>query len=177
MSEDCFYCKAVEGTLDLYKIYEDKDFMAVLNQRPAAIGQIILFPKKHHAIFEAMPDYEVGNMFSLANKMSRVIFETIGCQGTNILLNSGIVAGQESSHVSLHIIPRGEDDGINLQWKAKPMNEEEMSTIEIQLKQACETIGSFEKKEKIIPVKLEKEIEKVKEKADNYLFRQIERIP
>jgi len=176
-SEDCVLCNIEKGELGSYKIYEDEKVIAALAPEPASLGHIILFPKKHYQIIELVPDYEIAYLFNIANKLSIAVFESLGMQGTNILIQNGNPAGQEIPHLAINIIPRKEDDNLNFQWKPKQLDEEEISVVEIQLKQACETIGKFEKEEKKLPLNIEKKIEVIKEKKNNYLFKQLERIP
>lgn len=38
------------------------------------------------------------------------------CEGANIFLSDGEVAGQEVPHVHLHIVPRFKGDGISLSF-------------------------------------------------------------
>ena len=175
--ESCLYCRAMSGKEKLELVYEDKKMVAVMHPEPAVLGHMVVFPKKHTPILETLPDYELGDLFLVASKLSVAVFESLGVQGTNIILQNGTSAGQTVPHVALHIIPRVENDGMNFQWQPKQLSQEEMSTVELQLKEACEGIGEFEKKEATLPIKIEKKIEKIKDKAKNYIMKQIERIP
>ena len=176
---DCILCSAVKGKSKLDKIYEDENFIAVMHPNPAALGHAIIFPKKHYQIFEQIPDYEIASLFNLTNKISIAIFEALQSKGTNIIVQNGVAAGQEIPHVSIHIIPRDENDNLNFQWPPKQLNEEEMSTVELKLKEGAKNIGTFEKEEKKVPIKIEEKTEKIKqpEKGENYLIKQLERIP
>lgn len=177
MTDDCILCKIVKARKDL--IYEDKDAIAVLAEKPAAIGHIIIIPKIHYQIIEQIPDYEIASLLNIANKISSAVFEALQVKGTNIMIQNGVAAGQTIPHVSIHIIPRDENDGINFQWQPKQLNEEQMSTVELNLKKGSESIGQFELEEKKEPIKLEKKTEKIKEtkKGENYLIKHLERIP
>jgi len=177
MSETCVFCQAVKGKVKLEKIYEDDKIAAVLHPRPAAKGHVLVFSKKHYNILEQIPDYEIGEIFKKVNKISIAAFEGVKAQGTNIIIQNGVAAGQEIPHVSVNIIPRKENDGINFQWQPKQLTEEEMSTVELQLKEEAEKIGGFEKEEKKEPVKLDKKAEKLKADEENYLIKKLIRIP
>ena len=172
----CVLCNELKSGKN--KIYEDKKVCAVINPKPASPGHIILFPKKHYQIFEQIPDFEVSHLFEIANKLSTAVFESLKVQGTNIMIQNGVSAGQSIPHVCLHIIPRNENDGINFQWQPKQLNEEEMSTVELTLKEETKNIGSFEKEEVKKSIKIEKKTEKIKEsKEENYLIKQLDKIP
>lgn len=177
MSESCLFCQAVKGKTKLEKIYEDDKIVAVLHPRPAARGHVMVFSKKHYNILEQVPDFEVGEIFKKINKISIAAFEGVKAQGTNIIVQNGVAAGQEVPHVSVHIIPRTENDGLNFQWQPKQLTEEEMSTVELQLKKEAETIGDFKKEEKKEPVEIEKKAKKLKVDENNYLVKKLTRIP
>ena len=177
MTDTCVFCQAVKGKTKLEKIYEDDKIIGVLHPRPASKGHIIVFPKTHYNILEQFPDYEVGDLFKKINKISVAAFEGVKAQGTNIIIQNGVAAGQEIPHTSVHIIPRIENDGINFQWKPKQLTEEEMSTVELTLKKEAESIGGFQKEEKKEPIKLEKKPKKVLSDEENYLIKKLQRIP
>ena len=177
MSETCVFCQAAKGKAKLEKVYEDDKIIAVLHPRPAAKGHVLVFSKKHYNILEQIPDFELGEIFKKINKISIAAFEGVKAQGTNIIIQNGIAAGQEVPHVSVHIIPRNENDGLNFQWQPKQLTEEEMSTVELTLKKEAESIGGFQKEEKKAPVKLDKKAEKLKDDEENYLIKKLTRIP
>jgi histidine triad (HIT) family protein len=172
---DCILCDAINEREGL--IYEDKEVFAILSNAPASAGHIILFPKKHYPIIEQIPDYEFAQLFSIANKLSIAVFERVGCSGTNIIIQNGVAAGQTVPHVSLHIIPRRENDNLNFQWAPKQLTEEEMSTVELKIKEEAAKIGAFEKEQKKEAVVIEQKKEKIVSKEENYLIKQLRRIP
>jgi len=176
----CIFCNAVKGETKFRKIYEDAEVFAVAHPRGAAPGHILVFPKKHYQIFEQIPDYEITHLFSVVNKLSIAVFEGIKAEGTNIIIQNGVAAGQEIPHVCIHIIPRKQDDELPLQWKPKRLTEEQMSAVELKLKGAASEIGAFETEKKKEHVKTEKEetkILKAEKEKENYMIRQLERIP
>lgn len=168
----CDLVKAKEGML-----FEDEQLAVMLAPKPATPGHILLVPKQHAAILEQIPDFVIGKLFDKANKVSIAVFETLGAEGTNIIVNNGIAAGQTTNHCVLNVLPRRENDGLNFTWATKQLSEEEMSTIELKLKDESKGIGVFEK-EKPKP-KEEKKPEEVKEahEEENYLLKQLKRLP
>ena len=176
MSE-CIFCNVIKGETELEVIYEDKEVIAIIHPRPAVPGHIFLFPKRHYQIFEQVPDYEISHLFSVANKISIAIFEGIKAAGTNIIMQNGVAAGQEIPHVCIHVIPRNEKDGLNFEWKPKHLTQEQMSSVELKVKKEASEI-SFEKKKKE-PVKLKRTKKQLKadESKENYMLKQLERIP
>jgi histidine triad (HIT) family protein len=168
--EICDMIKAKKGLL-----YEDEQIAIMLAPKPATAGHIILAPKIHAPILEQVPDFIIGKLFDKANKVSIAVFETLGAEGTNIIANNGIAAGQSVNHFLLNVLPRKENDGMNFAWQTKQLSEEEMSTIELKLREESKSIGIFEK-EKEKP-KEAKKPEEIKDEGENYLLKQLERLP
>lgn len=172
---NCEFCQIIEKKISAKMIFEDEKALAILSPHPCCTGHIILMPKEHFSIIEQVPDYLIAHLSKIVNKISIAVFEILQAKGTNILIQNGVAAGQKTNHFMIHIIPRKENDGLDFQWQTKQLNEEQMSTVEIKLKEESKGIGEFEKEEKK-PVKLDKEIEKIN-KEENYLVKQLERIP
>ena len=174
---DCEFCSIVNGELEGEEIYRDDKFVAVLHLKPAAAGHILLFTQHHYPILEQVPDFVVGEMFLVANKLSTTIFETLGAEGTNIIIENGVAAGQGIPHVSVHIIPRRENDGLTkLQWTPKKVNNDEMDVAQYQIKEQAEKVhpSTFEHEAKKEVVKEEKVEVK---KGDDYRINQLRRRP
>ena len=51
----CKTCERIEKGNEL-NIYEDKEVIAFLEEKPEILGQITLSPKKHFPILEQLPD-------------------------------------------------------------------------------------------------------------------------
>jgi diadenosine tetraphosphate (Ap4A) HIT family hydrolase len=47
MMDNCIFCKIVAGEIPSVKIWEDEDFVAVLDILPACKGQTLVLPKRH----------------------------------------------------------------------------------------------------------------------------------
>jgi histidine triad (HIT) family protein len=171
----CAVCDLVKEKKGL--LFEDEQIAVLLAPKPAAAGHVLLVPKQHAAILEQVPDFVVGKLFDKANKVSISVFEALGAEGTNILVNNGVAAGQTANHCVLNVLPRRENDGLGFAWQPKQLSEEEMSTIELKLKDEAKNIGVFEK-EKPIP-REEKKAEEIKEEheEENYLLKQLKRLP
>ena len=168
----CKTCEKIGKEKEL-KIYEDPEIVAFLEEKSSALGHILLLPKKHFPILEQLPDKLIGQILIIANKLSSALFDSIGCHGTNILINNGIAAGQKHSHFSLNIIPRTENDNIKLEWQPKQLSEEEISTTELKLKEHTASVGIIEQ-EKEKPIEIEKKSDIIKGK-DNYLLKHLRR--
>jgi len=172
----CALCEQITQGKDV--LGQNDDIAILLAQEPASEGHLLVVPKKHAAIAEQIPDKVISNMFTTANALSSQLFSQLGFQGTNLLLQNGLAAGQSINHVTLNIIPRKEGDGMNLEWQPKQLSDEEMSQLETTIKADASNIGKFEKQEPKIEPKGETSDQK---KADpnevDYMIEQLKRIP
>ena len=132
--QGCIVCQIVNNQVPSKKIYEDELVMAVMDINGANPGHCFVMPKNHCPIFEQLPDHEIERLFNVSNKISMSIFESLGVQGTNLFVANGLPAGQMVAHFIINVIPRRENDGINLQWQPKMISEEETSLVELKLK-------------------------------------------
>ncbi len=181
---DCEFCSIVNKELEGEELYRDDKVVGVLHLKPAAPGHILVFTAHHYPILEQVPDFEVGHVFSVANKLSTVVFETLGVDGTNIIIENGVAAGQSIPHVVAHIIPRHENDGLKLQWQPKKVGNDEMDIAQHQIKEQTENIhpSAFEKEKTQIVLEEESEgkkgeDKKSQKKKDDYRLSQLRRIP
>lgn len=173
---DCIVCQQIEKKLGV--MYEDADVVAVLSPTPASAGHIIVAPRQHHVILEQVPDWVMGKLFTTANKVSISLFEGLGVHGTNLLIQNGAAAGQTAPHVGVHVIPRVENDNINLLWQPRQLGEEEMSTIELKVKEETKSLAL--EKEPPKPKAEEpkpKKVEYALSDEENYLIKSLRRIP
>ncbi len=158
------------------KLFEDEKVAVVPSSRPASRGHVLVIPKEHYTILEQIPDFLAGHLFSTANRVSTAIFEMLRVNGTNIIIENGIAAGQRVAHFAINIIPRSENDGLGFVWQPKQIADDEMSAAELQLKEQTRNVGGFQKEEKkAIEVNDKEEVIPVDD--SDYLLRQLRRVP
>jgi histidine triad (HIT) family protein len=172
---ECVICQIIEGKVPCKKIYEDDEVLAFLDVNGATNGHTFVVPKKHIPIFEQVPDPLVGKLFSITNKISSALFESLQVQGTNIFIANGVSAGQSVAHFVINVIPRKEGDNINLQWQPKQLSEEEMSTIELKIKEGSKDVGGFDLGQETKVEKKEEKRQSIASSEDNYLWKSVNR--
>jgi histidine triad (HIT) family protein len=168
---DCLFCQLIQKKVNL--MFENDKVFAMLSPEPVAPGHIIVLPKEHAPVIWSVPDFIVADMFKVANKIGVAAFEALGAQGTNMLVQIGPPAGQRDSHTLLNVIPRFENDNLQIGWQPKPSDEGELSKLEGLIKDETKNVGLFER-EKPKPIEMEKPKEMPKE---DYRIRQLRRIP
>ena len=152
-TQQCLFCGIVLGSISSYKIYEDDEFLAVLDINPANLGHVIIISKIH-----VKNIYEVNSkIFDLANLIAKKMKEKLDAD-SNIFVANGENAGQKVEHVIVHIIPRYKDDNINLTWQTRKVSQDKLNEILLILKIQEEKKET--KKEKII-IKVDKKKERM----------------
>ncbi len=174
----CDYCEIAKKKIKAEIIYEDDKVIAVVKDLATSPGQICVFPKEHYTILEMVPNEVVDHLFKVSNKLGIALFESLGVHGTNIIVQNGTAAGQQTPHFCIEIIPRKEGDGLNLEWKPKQLMEEEMDVAYLSLKEEGDkmVITKTEKKKEVIRDK-KTELVLEKEGEENYMLKSLKRIP
>ena len=173
----CDYCDLLERNQGI--LFSDNDVVVAVKETALTPGQLTIFTKEHFTILELVPDKVLAQCALVANKVSIVIFETMGCQGTNIVIENGLSGGQNVPHFALEIIPRRENDNLPLQWLPKQLMDEEMDTAYLMLKEEGDKLVSVGKEEKKKEVAVKNSTEKISSEdgKDNYLLKSLRRLP
>jgi len=161
----CQFCTFLEKPELI--LVEDERAAIILNPEGKVAGQLLVLSKEHTTILEQAEDDLISHLGILSNKASTAVFESLGVQGTNILIANGVDAGQYIPHLALHVVPRRENDGIALSWTAQQTNEEQLSMMELQLTQTSEPAPEPTATPDAQP----------EETSDDYLIQHLKRIP
>lgn len=66
MTENCVFCRIVDGTEPAHIIDEDELSMAILDINPLARGHCLVIPKRHVSWWHDLNEREVTSLFRLA---------------------------------------------------------------------------------------------------------------
>lgn len=127
--DDCIFCKIVNGEIPSKSIYEDEDFRVILDLQPATKGHALILPKEHADNLYQLSDDVAAKVMVLAKKLAIGMTEKLGCDGFNLVQNNGETAGQTVMHFHLHLIPRYQQDGQNINWTPGRMSAEELEAV------------------------------------------------
>lgn len=98
--KDCIFCKIISGEIPSYKIYEDKDFIGILDIFPGTKGMSLLIPKEHYDsyIFD-MPDDVYTDFVLTAKKLGKSIDEKLNVKRTALVMEG---MGVNHAHIKLY---------------------------------------------------------------------------
>ena len=72
---DCIFCKIVKGEVPSVKIWENKNFLAILDVFPNTKGMTLLMPKKHYDSDAIEMNDKIYSDFFLATKKVAIILK------------------------------------------------------------------------------------------------------
>jgi histidine triad (HIT) family protein len=144
-SVKCIMCAISNKQIESLTLYEDKDYLAVLDINPVSPGHTLLIPKKH---IKDAKDLK-SSAFTLANKIGKTIMTKLSAESFQV--NSS----EDLGHAIINILPKYKDKKPN--YERKPADKSDLQAIAIK-------IGQIKKKEKIIKIKTDKAEGKLKPK-------------
>ena len=157
--QTCIFCQIVQGKAKTFKVYEDNNFIAVLDIMPATRGHVIILPKKHAQFLTQLSDDDTKEFFLLAKKIIPIIIQITKCQGIDLYISQGIK--QRIPHLALNLIPRYPDDKdkVSFDWERKPAQEKELQEISKQISIVLNQITEREHSQKQETIQKEEESE------------------
>lgn len=109
MSE-CAFCAIVAGAVPARVVLADDEVVAFLDSRPVFQGHVLVVPRGHVLTLADLPAASVGPFFLRVQRVSAVMPEALGCQGTFVAENN--VVSQSVPHLHVHVVPRTKGDGL-----------------------------------------------------------------
>jgi len=132
--DNCIFCKIISGEIPSAVIFEDEEFKAILDRFPGNIGHVLVLPKKHYSNIFDIDEDVAGRLFRLATKIAKNMKEVLGFEAMNVVQNNGSLAGQTVHHFHLHLIPRYENDKVQIKWEQLDLTDEQIAEIQNKLK-------------------------------------------
>ena len=112
---ECLFCRIVSGQAEASLVLRDARVTAFMDYRPVMPGHVLVVPNRHAADLQALDDESAGALFPAARRVGEALRRCgLPCDGLNLFLADGAVAGQSVFHVHLHVIPRVRGDGFGL---------------------------------------------------------------
>ncbi|ABK70204.1 HIT family protein [Mycolicibacterium smegmatis] len=110
----CVFCAIVSGDAPAIRIYEDENFLGILDIRPFTRGHTLVIPKTHTVDLTDTPPETVAGMAAVGQRIARAARESgLHADGNNIAINDGKAAFQTVFHIHLHVVPRRNGDKLS----------------------------------------------------------------
>jgi histidine triad (HIT) family protein len=116
---ECVFCSIVNGVSPASVVYSDEKVLAFLDIQPVNAGHTLVIPKAHVVHLSALDENTGASMFKVAMHIAEALRNSdLNCEGINLHLADGEVAGQEILHTHLHVIPRFIGDGFSVRFRS-----------------------------------------------------------
>jgi histidine triad (HIT) family protein len=112
---ECAFCRIVAGQADAILVLQDERVTAFMDAHPVTTGHVLVVPNRHAGDLLALDEDSARALLPAAQRVAEALRRSgVPCDGVNLLLADGTVAGQTVFHVHLHVIPRTRGDGFGL---------------------------------------------------------------
>jgi histidine triad (HIT) family protein len=110
----CIFCAVIAGEAPAIRVYEDGNYLAILDIRPIVRGHTLVLPKRHTVDLTDTPAATVADMVTIGQRIARAARASeLKADGNNIVINDGKAAFQSVFHIHLHVAPRQDGDKLS----------------------------------------------------------------
>jgi histidine triad (HIT) family protein len=133
MSE-CVFCRIVAKTIPASVVYEDEQTLAFMDLGQVNPGHVLVALKAHAEDVYALEDAQAAAVFRTVSRVARSIRDAFAPEGLSIYQANGKAAGQTVFHFHVHLVPRHENDAMNLTWPVKNPPREKLEEYAARLR-------------------------------------------
>jgi histidine triad (HIT) family protein len=110
----CVFCAIIAGDAPAIRVYEDDDYLAILDIRPIVRGHTLVIPKKHTVDLTDTPPATIADLARIGQRIGQAARASeLKADGNNIVINDGKAAFQSVFHIHLHVAPRQAGDKLS----------------------------------------------------------------
>ncbi len=113
---ECLFCGIVAGEVPAQIVDSDEHTVAFMDINPATRGHALVVPRTHSADLFEISDEDLEHTMVAARRLARRMEEALSPDGFNVLQLMRPAAWQTIFHFHLHVVPRYEDDPLELPW-------------------------------------------------------------
>lgn len=105
--QGCVFCEAAQADLESLVLIRDSQCMVMMNKYPYNTGHLLILPVDHIGNLTELSDEVNSRAAWWMKKCVGILKEALNCQGFNLGMNHGSVAGAGiPDHLHWHVIPR-----------------------------------------------------------------------
>jgi len=127
--EDCIFCKIINKQIPSFIVYENNDFIVILDRFPAAAGHCLIISKEHSEDLFSVSSEILSKALPLAKDIAARLKAALDFDGLNIIQNNQAAAGQSVFHFHIHLIPRRNGDNVPIRFAQNDVTLEELAEI------------------------------------------------
>ena len=111
--------KLLSGELPCAKVYEDEWVFALMDAGQINDGHVIVASKKPYETILDIDDVTTQRLFLVAKKIAHVVQKEFQAEGITLLQANQAAGWQSVPHIHVHVLPRYNNDGVELVWPRK----------------------------------------------------------
>ena len=131
---DCLFCGIVDGSIPSEMVDSDERTVAFMDINPATTGHALVVPRVHSADLMEIGPEDLSATVLAAQRLARRAKEALDADGINLINACGAAASQTVFHFHIHVVPRYEDDPIELPWVPTPGDPDEIAKTASRLR-------------------------------------------
>src|SRR4051812_16075329 len=132
--DDCIFCKIAAGELPAHKVDEDEHTISFMDLNPWTRGHALVIPREHTKNLYEAPERVLERTAVAAQKLALRMRDRLGCDGVNLLNACEPAAWQTVFHYHVHVIPRYEDDPLELPTQPQRVEPEELAKVAAEIR-------------------------------------------
>ena len=126
--------RIIAGELPCAKVYEDEHVFAFMDAGQVNPGHVIVATRKP---FETIMDADQASACALmaaAHRIARAVQAAFAPPGMTLLQANRATGWQTVPHLHMHVLPRHENDGVNLTWPRKEPGMDKLMALAARIK-------------------------------------------
>ena len=131
---DCIFCKIVAGEIPATKVYEDERAIAFRDINPQAPTHALVIPRNHSRNLYEIGEADLARTAAASQRLARRMKERLGCDGVNLINSCEPAAWQTVFHFHVHVIPRYDDDPMQLPVRPQEGDQDEIARVAEELR-------------------------------------------
>lgn len=111
--------RLISGELPCAKVYEDEWVFAFMDAGQVNDGHVLVATKRPYETILEVDDESAKALILATKKMAQVVQKVFKPDGITLLQTNKPAGWQTVPHVHVHVLPRYNDDGVDLVWPRK----------------------------------------------------------
>src|SRR4051812_28848533 len=127
--DDCIFCKIAAGEASAEIVQEDEHTVAFMDLNPWTRGHALVIPRRHSRNLYEIEEEDLDRTIESAKRLALHARDALGCDGVNLINSCEPAAWQTVFHFHVHVIPRYEDDPLQLPGKPMDVGEDDLAEV------------------------------------------------
>jgi histidine triad (HIT) family protein len=136
MADECLFCGIVAGDVPAQIVDSDEHTVSFMDISPATKGHALVVPRNHAADLFEVSDEDLERTMLAARRLAGRIRAALDPDGFNLLNSCGPAAWQTVFHFHVHVVPRYDDDPLQLPWVPREGDPDEIAAVADEIRGA-----------------------------------------